>query len=261
MKRNKLAVLCDYGLDDAVATCCLLEHSEQFAQIDLVPVGGNFPLKTSFDNAKRLLARYGHVKNVRLVDTSSLPQPFETLCHIHGNNGMGDLLPDPVPEIPSLDYRQWVKTLSPEDTVLLSLGPCTVTLDILNTVGPLPLVMMAGNIAEPPNYKGYEFNHGLDTVAFGECVKYPHVTATLDTCHHPLLDFYHIVPEGDSLFCRFVTRAVEFARKRGDDKASIYDLTAVFYLLNPSRFSVARQTDRDGNLLSVLQYTDSRPMF
>ncbi len=258
---KKLALLCDYGLDDAVATAYLLDNADKFDVIDILPVGGNFPLDTSFNNAKRILSHYKHLKNVRIVDTSCLPQPSESLPFIHGVDGMGDVLDDTVDfKADVLSYVDWIKTVG-EEYIILSLGPCTVTADILRKVGKLPLVMMAGNISESPNFKGYEFNHALDLAAFAECVKYPHACATLDSCHHPMCDFYKMELSGESMFCRFARRSAELARKRGEKLCAVYDLVAAFYLLNPDKFKIEKLSDKDGNEVSVLRYTENVPLF
>ncbi len=258
---KKLALLCDYGLDDAVATTYLLDNADKFDVIDILPVGGNFPLDVSFNNSKRILSYYKHLKNVRIVDTSCLPQPSEALPHIHGGDGMGDVLDGRADfDAEILDYADWVKTVD-EDYTILSLGPCTVTADILSKVGKRGLVMMAGNIAEPPNFNGYEFNHALDINAFAECVKYPHACATLDSCHHPMCDFYKMDLSGDSLFCRFARRSAELSRQRNESICAVYDLVAAFYLLNPDKFTIETRIDKDKNSVSVLKYTENVPLF
>ncbi len=254
---KKLAVLCDYGLDDAIATAYILDRADRFDVIDILPIGGNFPLDTTRNNAKRILSYYKHLKNVRLVDTSSVKQPGELLPDIHGGDGMGDVLDEKCDHTaPEIDYNDWLKQAD-EDYTILSLGPCTVTRDILKKLGARPLVFMCGNISEPPNFKGYEFNHALDREAFAECVKYPHASATLDSCHDPKCDFYKIDLSGNGLFYRFARRSAELARGRGEKLCAIYDLVAAVYLLNPEKFDVEIMTDRDGNRVSVLKYNQN----
>ncbi len=259
--KKSLALLCDYGLDDAIATLYLLEYAGRFDRIDLVPIGGNFPLKSTFVNAKRILTHSGkELGNVRIVDTSSFPQPEEHIPNIHGNDGMGDVLPEEYSEtVPVIAYSEWLNEVDPA-YILVSLGPCTVTLDILKRCGNLPLVMMAGNISEPPNYNGYEFNHGLDVQAFAECVKYPHVAATLDTCHNPLCDLNLFEISQKGLLKLMLERYLEMSRERNEAVCSVYDLTAVVYLLHPEYFTTEKRTDKDGNEVTVLKYIFSEPI-
>lgn len=257
----KIALLCDYGVDDAAATLYLFKYADRFEKIDILPVGGNVPRAVSCDNAKRILSNLDAVpENLRLVDTSSVPQPEEFLKHIHGKDGIGDILPEGSHfQGKTLPYDAWLDEVD-EDYIILSLGPCTVTRDILNKRKLGRLVFMCGNIAMPPNHKGYEFNHGLDPEAFSECARHPHATVTLDTAHHPLCNFYEIKAEGGDLFSRFVSRAAELSRERGEKDCAIYDLVAAVYVIHPDRFTVEERVDPFGNTLSVLKYTSDKPL-
>ena len=261
-EKKNLALLCDYGMDDAIGTLYLFEHAHQFNKIDIVAIGGNFPLKQTLINAKRIITHYnGKLDNVTVVDTSSIAQPEEILADIHGEDGMGDLLPQDYNEdITVLDYDEWLEGID-DNYVIVSLGPCTVTIDILEKKGSLPLIMMAGNINEPPNYKGYEFNHGMDIQAFAKCVKYPHAAATLDTCHCPAcnLNLHELPKEG--MFAKMLARYRDMSRGRGEEICSVYDLTALVYLTHPQRFESAVMEDKDGNPVNVLKYISQIPVF
>lgn len=253
---KNLAVLCDYGLDDAVASIYLIENADKFETIDFLAVSGNFPLDISFNNLKKLLANYPKLpNNIRIVDTSSVSQYEENIPHIHGMDGMGDVLPNEYNYTgKTIAYNEWINGIDSSYTIL-SLGPCTVTLDIIQKHPNLSLVMMAGNIAEKPNYKGYEFNHGLDPEAFSECVKHNHFTATLDTCHVEKCDFNLINYNRSEYFNRFTDASIAMAIKRGDKGCYIYDLVAAVYLLHPEKFNYEVKIDNFGNSINVLKYT------
>ena len=263
-EKKKLALLCDDGLDDLAATAYILERADHFEKIDILAVGGNFPLDVTFLNAKRIIDSLEKpLTNLRLVDTSSVSQFGEAIPHIHGADGMGNVLPSPDAaineRISALPYEDWLEKVD-DSYIILSLGPCTVTLDILKRKGALPLVLMAGNIDEEPNFNGYEFNHALDLSAFAECVRYPHAAATLDTCHAPLCDFYKVAADGDSLLHRAARRAAELARGRNDLSCPVYDLVAAVYLFHPERFALEILTDKDGNKVNVLKYISELPL-
>ena len=233
----------------------MLQNAARFDRIDILPIAGNMPLAVSFANAQRILTYADCDRSkVRLVDTSSIRQNEETLFLIHGSDGMGDILPAAYePFSPILPFDDWLEQIEP-DSVLVSLGPCTVTQKILEKTGAMPLLLMAGNISEKPNYQGYEFNHGMDKAAFAACVKYPHKIATLDTCHHPNCDFFKIENNGSTLLHRFCRQSAALSKKRGDKGAFIYDLITVRYLFEPERFICSTLTDPDGNRLNVLVY-------
>ncbi len=259
--KKSLALLCDYGLDDAIATLYLLKNSHFFDKIDILPIGGNFPLKQAMKNAKRLLTYVEELpENVRIVDTSSVKQTEEYLPDIHGNDGMGDVLPDSYEEkTATVSYEDWLLDVD-ENYIVVSLGPCAVTLDIFKNKGALPLIMMAGNIAEAPNYNGYEFNHGLDTYSFSECVKYPHLVATLDTCHCKPCNLKEKTFNRNDLLSKMIKRYIDLSVERKEPACYVYDLTAAVYLTHPERFTHTKATDKDDNVLSVLKYISDKPI-
>ena len=178
------AVLCDYGLDDAVATVHLLNNLKPADRLDVVPVGGNSEVSVAFRNAQTLLSNYdGDLSNVRIVDTRRIVQPWAKLPSIHGEDGMGDLFAHVSSGLPVVGFSEWIEEKAP--LYVVSLGPCTVTSEILKKRTVTDLLIMGGCVAEEPNFNGYEFNHYLDIPAFNECVKYPHAVATLDSCRAP----------------------------------------------------------------------------
>ncbi len=257
----KIALLCDYGLDDAIATLYLLKNAEKYEQIDILPVGGNFSLQMTMNNAKRILSQIEALpKNVTLVDTSSVPQNGDCLPNIHGADGMGDFLPqEPCYAEKIQSYDAWIDGVD-ESYVLVSLGPCTVTYDILKKCKVNSVIMMGGNISERPNFGAYEFNHGMDPVAFSECVKFNHSIATLDTCHCGPCDFNYITLKNDGLFERAVKRYVELSNERKEEGCYVYDLVAIIYLMHPERFSSECKEDAFGNRLNVLKYVSRDPI-
>ncbi len=252
---KSLALFCDYGLDDAAATLYLLKNANKFKNIYILPVAGNVPLKTSHINALRLLTYVEEVpENVHIIDTSSVPQNEEYLPSIHGKDGIGDILPLEFDKtIEATPYDEWLKNVD-DSFILASVGPCTVPLDVLSKKGQLELLIMGGNVNEKPNYKGYEFNHGMDVDAFAKCVKHPHFVGTLDTCHHPLCDFNLYESESNSLFDKVVKRGVQMSNERGEKGSFIYDLITVIFLIHPEKFIAEKLTDKDANELTVLKY-------
>lgn len=261
MEKKNVALLCDYGLDDAIATVYLLMHAKQFGRIDILPIAGNFPLAASHINAQRLLSNMEVLpEHVRIVDTAAIEQNEEHLPDIHGKDGMADVLPAAFePKVPVITYEQWIPEVD-SSYVIVSLGPCTVTLDLLKRVGQLPLILMAGNIAEPPNFHGYEFNHGMDIPAFAACVKYPHVCATLDTCHVPKCDLMQLSLPTEGLLAKLLAGCLALSRGRGEQLCCAYDLTAVVYLLHPERFCTEEAPDPDGNRITLLRYISEEPI-
>lgn len=246
-----LVILSDYGLDDAVALAHILANREKFGRIDVVAVAGNTSAENSLANAKKLLAQLPG-SGVRLVDTMAVQQPWSHLPSIHGRDGMGDLFAAAEPDVPVIPYAAWLADAGRPYT-LLSLGPCTLTADILGRFGPRPLVIMAGLVRAAPNYKGYEFNHELDKDAFARTVKYPHVIATLDTCRTPRFNRIGRRTAGVTVMDKLINRAIDLAAARHPDNCYIYDWVAAEYCTDPDSFAVSPAVDPWGNRLNQLE--------
>lgn len=94
--------------------------------------------------------------SLTVVDTTREAQPYEFLKDIHGGDGMGDLFSDDAAfSAPVRGFSQWLAGLDGEYD-LLSLGPMTLVPRILQRRSPRRFVFMGGNIAEVPNFHGYE---------------------------------------------------------------------------------------------------------
>ncbi len=253
----KLVLCCDYGLDDAAATVDVLLHAKEdgYSQIVLVAIGGNVPSGVALRNAKKLVANLPfELPKLTLVDTTDEEQPSEYLKLIHGEDGMGDLFAEkPFAPFSVLRYAEWLGGLK-EQFDLLSLGPMTLVPAILKTGLCRRFVFMAGNIAETPNFKGYEFNHALDRAAFAEAVLFPHVAVTMDTCRNPLFNVQEGGVAGEGLLRRIVNRSRELTFVSGEKGCYVWDDIAVKYLRHPAWFSLESATDRDGNRLNVAKY-------
>lgn len=254
----KLVLFCDYGLDDAAATCDALSHAiaDGYEEVALVAVGGNVPADVALVNAKKLVAHCDFpLPNVTIVDTTAIDQPCEYLKDIHGGDGMGDLFEETeLAGVPVLAFEPWLSSLTGE-YILLSLGPMTLVPRTLKTGECVRFIFMGGNIREVPNFHGYEFNHALNRAAFSEAVKArEHVAVTMDTCRHPLLNIQQKPLEGGGLMRKIVNRAREMTFVSGEKGSYIWDDMAVKYLRHPDWFTLYEAADRDGNLLTVAQY-------
>ena len=146
-------LICDYGLDDAAATVELFGKKTAQDRVDILPVGGNMPLSKTAENARILLSHLGErAEGVRLVDTSCIVQPEESLPSIHGTDGMGDCLaPKPLFGVPTLSLKEWEQSLTGEE-ILISLGPLTLPAYLLKEHRFSRFLFMGGNVAEEPNF-------------------------------------------------------------------------------------------------------------
>ena len=253
----RLILCCDYGLDDAAATVDALAHAKEdgYEGVSLVAIGGNVPCAVALKNAQKLVAALAPSVPVEIVDTTQIAQREEFLTSIHGGDGMGDLFAEARHPVSPVALSEFLNSLTGEYD-LLSLGPMTVVPYILKRGRCRKFVFMGGNVAEIPNFHGYEFNHALDRTAFAEVVKnYPHVAVTMDTCRHPLLNIQNAPPEGDGLLRKIVRRSREMTFVSGEKGCYVWDDIAVKYLRHPDWFELYKALDNDGNRLTVARYT------
>ena len=81
---------------------------------------------------------------------------------------MGDLFSDAAGFLrPVVPFASGWRALA-GDYDLSRLGPMTLVPRILAQKNARRFVFMGGNIAEEPNFHGYEFNHALDREAFSD---------------------------------------------------------------------------------------------
>lgn len=256
----RLILCCDYGLDDALATCDVLLHAPaEDREVTLVAVGGNVPAAVSLANAKKLVAHFPHpLSPVTIVDTSAEAQPACFLKEIHGEDGMGELFPEAQPPCPVQSFGEFLRDLS-GPYLLLSLGPMTLIPRILARGVCEKFLFMGGNIAEQPNYHGYEFNHALDRAAFSRAVRHPHTAVTMDTCRRPQLNIQEESIAGEGILFRIARRIRDMTRISGEKGCYVWDDIAVKVLRHPDWFLTEQRTDRDGNLLTVAKYVLGKP--
>ena len=250
----KTVMLCDYGLDDACATLKVLEERNENDEIVLVAVAGNDSAQKSLDNAKTLISNVENRKGITIVDTTDVVQNCAYLPSIHGKDSMGDLLTFKDVDITVVKFNDWLNTTN-NDIVLISLGPCTITKKIIEKIGnPKTLLIMGGNVAEEPNFNGYEFNHAIDIPAFAWCVKRPHLIATLDSCRCSAYNFISYKFDDNTLLGKMLNRSIELAKARHPDRSYVYDYICVSYLYEKEKWNLKSMTDSDGNILNVLVY-------
>ena len=264
--KMKLVIFADYGLDDACATVYVLKNRSEFDEVDIVPIGGNVEAERAYKNACKLLNAAAldgiPLDGVRLVDTADIEQPFCRLPSVHGDDGMGDLFADCAPCVSVLDFDEWVRSLDCEYKIL-SLGPCTVvckTLELAPRRYAGDMIIMGGCVSEEPNYKGYEFNDGLDHAAFVRALGYPHKAATLDTCRADTFNYINKRFDGGDLLSKLMSRSVSLASKRHNDRCYIYDYIAALALLHPEAFDADILPYLDSNAL-VTQLKVKRGFF
>lgn len=247
MNYNRIIMFCDYGLDDAIATLHILKNSSMFDKIDIVPIGGNVDVNTSYRNAHTLFAALNvDVNKVRIIDTRDIKQCAENIPDVHGSDGIGDVLEKKVSAVKVVDFYAFKKEIAdsaqPTLDCVLSLGPCTIPA-ILGYI-PFCTVLMGGTNKEAPNYGDYEFNEGMDVEAFRSFAKAATAVATLDTCHDKKFMFESFKmndPLGDKLIDKYIAMC-----KDRSAPIAVYDYCAALAVTNPEMFEAERVLRPDG---------------
>ena len=256
VRRMKLVLFCDYGLDGAAATVDALLHSQEdgYQEVVLVAIGGRVPPTISLRNAIRLVAHCNFAHSpVTVVDTTQEEQPFEFLTGTQGGDGMGNLMEDGPFHAGILPFSKWLNAFS-GGYRLLSLGPMTLVKKLLQKCAPVQFVFSGGTIAAEPNFHGREFNHALDAAAFQEAVKYPHAAVTLDSCQSRFLQIGQEKMGGQSLFNRIVSRERELALMAGQREFCLSGDIALKLLRHPNWFVLRYGEDEEGNGLTYAEY-------
>ena len=117
---------------------------------------------------------------------------------------------------------------------------------------------MGGVVKTRPNYRGYEFNQGIDARAFNFCVRFDHVAITLDTCRIDKLDMRKFEISGDDLRSRILRADVRLSITRGEEGCFVWDDLAACYILFPERFEVKSEADPYGNIINNAYYISDK---
>ncbi len=252
-KKPNLVVLCDYGLDDAVATANIFNHRDEFGKIDIIAVGGNFSAETSFNNALKLISTLApYDDRVQIISTVNLLQNSKALYFVHGNDGMGDVI------APCETKAQWIyfEDYNPQltaDDIILSLGPATVAKQLVERYPDCRFIMMGGCVDGYPNFDGDEFNHGMDKESFAFCCHRPHACVMLDSmCEALNIENAHIPT--DNLYHTLMNNYRQRCVQNGEKGCYVWDDIAVWYVLRPQLFEIEQKTDKYGNLINCLKY-------
>ena len=256
MKKYKIIIDTDPGVDDATALCFAL-NDPQF-DIKLISVsGGNIKIDQAIRNVCHILDLLD--KDVPVVKgyENRLGTSTEYAYHIHGEEGLGNYIPPKTTKHKPIkkdcaDAMYEVLKESPNEVIFVVLGPHT---NLANLLKKYPdsknlikkVVMMGGapgGIKIDPNYKS--FNIRTDVEAFEETLK-----ANLDItlCSSKMgRDVTYFSEEqvnfikNSSDFGKFLALTYETYFEPGYDPKilSTCDLTALYFLLYPRLYKTKK---------------------
>ena len=130
MKRKKVIIDCDPGIDDSLAIMLALS-SEELEVVGITIVAGNAPVQMGYENARKVLQFLGRLDIPVLIGADRpLKRPFVNALDTHGPDGLGD---SQLPLVPSdafsqqpISAREFFEKVLPCGSVsIIALGPMT----------------------------------------------------------------------------------------------------------------------------------------
>ena len=251
-QRKPLLIFCDPGIDDALALLWLL--IERFYYIrGIVAVADNTTADNAFLNLLKIICISGS-NHVPIYTSANISQNYHLLPNIHGNDSLGDLnlvsdneyIEEGVIQSGELNEAE-IRCLSSDPSYnIISLGPLTVVAYYLKKAlyPPVEITIMGGLLKETGNYKGNEFNFGLDLIAAQDVLNYQDCLLKLVPLdltrqfwlRQNFLETFKRPNKKVDYFRQFGEAYLDLTFKRGDAYAYPHDLTAAIALTCPDLF-------------------------
>ena len=127
MKKTKVIIDCDPGIDDSLAIMLALK-SKEIEVIGITIVCGNAPVEMGFENAKKILKQMNRLDvPVFIGESKPLCREYVNALDTHGEDGLGESFLPKVDgyeqEIGAVDFLS--STLKKEKVSIIALGPMT----------------------------------------------------------------------------------------------------------------------------------------
>lgn len=256
MKKRKIWIDCDPGIDDAFAIALAAASQDQLEILGISTVAGNQSIERVTENARKLTAFLG-IPQVPVVKGSACPLVRERIsaAHVHGSTGLGDcILPDTekqvIDENGILFLAKVLLSLPKEEKVtLVPIGPLT-NIALLFRVFPevqekIEEICLMGGAAVGGNVTATgEFNIWADPesaqVVFSSGL--PVIMCGLDVTGRCGLsrDHARILLESQGSVQKALGEMVSFylgsPAYQNKSQASIHDAVTITYLLHPEWF-------------------------
>lgn len=249
MKKKKIIIDCDPGVDDALAIFLALASSDEIEVVGLTCVKGNVALDKTYVNAQRILAAAGRLD---IPVHRGIARPIMAAVGIdtdvHGQDGLGDVgLPAPTgpqsDRATAVDFIIDQVSKAPGEIILCPIGPMTniavaLLLDPSIAQKVQSIVFMGGAAFCPGNMNDHaEFNVLVDPHA-AEIVMQcgaPLVMFGLDVTNQAQISPEHIAEMRDmGTTCGILSAQLLTAYAVGD--INLHDPCVIAYLIDPSLF-------------------------
>ncbi|MBF0280853.1 MAG: nucleoside hydrolase [SAR324 cluster bacterium] len=257
MKKTKIIIDCDPGLDDAINLLLAFGSPDELEILGITTVAGNVAGELTFLNARIIcqLAGFPETKVYRGC-TRPLLRDLVTAGEFHGETGLlgVEIFEPETPIQPQHGVDFIIETLlSAEETLtLVPTGPLTnIAMAILKEPEILPkigeIVLMGGSASAGGNVTpAAEFNifvdpHAADVVF--KCGR-PLVLMGLDVTHQAQITGAHVSQLADlnkpvAGFAQTLINSIRqpYLKRYGQDTAPLHDPCTIAYLLKPDLFS------------------------
>jgi purine nucleosidase len=257
---KKVWIDTDPGVDDTFAIAMLLEAADQVEVIGFSTIFGNADVDQTTKNMKILLEAAGK-QGLPLAKGVFYPLfvPLDTSPHVHGVNGMGDmLLPEPSMEESKTYAPQAIIDVilsNPHEITLLLIGPLTnaamavlIEPSIVDFVKEV--VIMGGAVRCPGNITpAAEANFFHDPHAAQIVLRagWPISLAPLDVCAHGMIPQAALdrICTADKALAPYIAGGLPFFQTFLETfgvfgEVDFPDALAAAYLLEPGIFTVER---------------------
>lgn len=244
MRRRKVIIDCDPGVDDAFALFYAMAQ-ENLDILCVSTVSGNVNVEITTDNARRLVAMAK--KNIEVAKGANHPligEPFYA-SYIHGNNGMGDHQyanddKAALSEMSAVEALYEHLKRSDEPVSLIAMGPLTNIAILLLRYPEIKekievLSLMGGGLKGGNTTAAAEFNFFVDPeaarVVFESGINI--IMAGLDVTEKAYIDKTHLDSiRNTSPIGSFLADVIVAARKQNsiDFRTSLHDVVAVMAL-------------------------------
>ena len=249
MKKQKVIIDTDPGIDDALAILLLLKSPQIDVQA-ITTVAGNNDIQTVTDNAQTILKALGSSVPIYSGSLNPLVRNLSK-SEVMGNTSLGNVPRVISKKLNRIAIKQLINLTSaqPKEITIVAIGPLTnialaMQLDPKFALNIKEIVIMGGAIESYGNMNRVaEFNFFVDPeaaeiVLSSNCKK---TLITLDRCYEiPLFrrDFESL---GNSKLSNFILSMVipyikNLALFEGQDGAIVYDALAAYYVVNPEAY-------------------------
>jgi inosine-uridine nucleoside N-ribohydrolase len=243
--KKNILIFSDPGLDDALAIVWLL-NQKNLNIIGAVPVAGNHSVDQVTKNMLKIFKNTKN-ENIPVYYSGSIIQKHHELPNIHGNDAIGDFISNGNFDKDKFkNFEDLIKDINNIAYEIVTLAPCIVLAKFIKETKtpPIKITFMGGLRNVESNFKGTEFNIGIDENAAYEVFKNstcPVNLIPLDlTRQFYLSENISKIDSDDNnnliFFKNLCKKYSDLATKRGKN-AFPHDLTAVISILYGDLFN------------------------